>query len=460
MSLSVSARAVHHPLKAPFRISRGVKTAAEVVVVEVRSGDHIGRGESVPYARYDETVAGVLAQLKPVLAVLQRDGEGNIDHGAALAVLAPGAARNALDCALWDLRAKLTGVSVAEATGLPVPASLVTAVTVSLDAPEAMAAAARAVADAPLIKIKLSAEDPAARLRAVAAAAPNARFIVDPNEGWTFEILHGLRALLADLPIALVEQPLPADADGALDGYDPPYVICADESVHVGGDLAALRSRYPYPETLSDALALNSFTAAVTVINRGYPGDTAQMGLDRWTAASATDVAILMYGTNDGKALAVPVDTFKKNMAKMIEREFTKNAVVILISPPLVNDVVSNTNIASYTIALHQLAQEYNVLIIDAKEQLGDSVETKAYIKGAAGPLLPGSATTVCGARRARRSAARAGATAGAGRAAVAVVPASAVRARGVRAPGVRATAVALTGSPEGVRRTGRHRGR
>jgi L-alanine-DL-glutamate epimerase-like enolase superfamily enzyme len=244
MSLSVTARAVHHPLKAPFRISRGVKTAAEVVVVEARAGGHVGRGESVPYGRYDETVAGVLAQLQPAMAMLERAGEGNIDHGAALALLPPGAARNALDCALWDLRARLTGVSVAEATGLPVPTSLVTAVTVSLDTPEAMAAAALAVAAAPLIKIKLGAEDPAARLRAVAAAAPDARLIVDPNEGWTFEILHGLRSLLADLPIALVEQPLPADADQALEGYDPPYMICADESVHVGGDLAALRGRY------------------------------------------------------------------------------------------------------------------------------------------------------------------------------------------------------------------------
>ena len=244
MSLSVTARAVHYPLKAPFRISRGVKTAAEVVVVEARADGEVGRGESVPYGRYDETVDGVLAQLKPALAVLEREGDDNIDHGAALALLPPGAARNALDCALWDLRARRTGVSVAESTGLPVPPALITAVTVSLDAPEAMAAAAWAVADAPLIKIKLSAEDPAACLRAVAAAAPNARFIVDPNEGWTFDILHGLRSLLADLPIALVEQPLPADADEALDGYDPPYVICADESVHVGGDLAALRSRY------------------------------------------------------------------------------------------------------------------------------------------------------------------------------------------------------------------------
>lgn len=240
MSLSATARAVHHPLKAPFRISRGVKTAAEVVVVEVQADGHVGRGESVPYGRYDETVEGVLDQLKPALAVLEREG----DDGAALALLTPGAARNALDCALWDLRARRTGVSVAEATGLPVPTALITAVTVSLDTPEAMGAAALAVADAPLIKIKLGAEDPAARLRAVAAAAPNSRFIVDPNEGWTFEVLHGLRSLLADLPIALVEQPLPAGADDPLDGYDPPYVICADESVHVGGDLAALRGRY------------------------------------------------------------------------------------------------------------------------------------------------------------------------------------------------------------------------
>jgi len=240
MSLHLTARAVDHPLKAPFRISRGVKTAANVVVVEAHQDGHVGRGESVPYARYDESVESVLAQLQPALDALAGDG----NEGAALALLPPGAARNALDCALWDLRARRTGISVAEATGLPVPPSMITAVTVSLDSPEAMGIAARAVADAPLIKIKLSAEDPAACLQAVAAAAPDSRFIVDPNEGWTFEILHGLRSLLADLPIALVEQPLPAGADQALDGYDPPYVICADESVHVGGDLAALRGRY------------------------------------------------------------------------------------------------------------------------------------------------------------------------------------------------------------------------
>lgn len=235
MSIAVSARPVSHPLKAPFRISRGVKTAAEVVEVIAQADGHVGRGESVPYARYGETVDSVLAQLAPALAA---------DPEAARDALQPGAARNALDLALWDLRARRTGVSVAEATGLPIPTDLVTAVTVSLDTPEAMEVAARAVADAPLIKIKLSAEDPAARLRAVAAAAPNARFIVDPNEGWTFEILRNLKPLLSDLPIALVEQPLPAGEDQALEGWDPPFTVCADESVHVGGDLAALRGRY------------------------------------------------------------------------------------------------------------------------------------------------------------------------------------------------------------------------
>jgi L-alanine-DL-glutamate epimerase-like enolase superfamily enzyme len=236
MSIAASARPVSHPLKAPFRISRGVKTAAEVVEVVAQVDGHVGRGESVPYARYGETMESVLAQL--ALALTADDVE------AACAALPPGAARNALDLALWDLRAGRTGVSVAEAAGLPIPQDLVTAVTVSLDTPEAMGEAARAVADAPLIKIKLSAEDPAARLRAVAAAAPQSRFIVDPNEGWTFDILDGLKSLLADLPIALVEQPLPAGEDQALEGWDPAFTICADESVHVGGDLAALRGRY------------------------------------------------------------------------------------------------------------------------------------------------------------------------------------------------------------------------
>jgi L-alanine-DL-glutamate epimerase-like enolase superfamily enzyme len=240
MQRTVSIAHVSHRLKAPFRISRGVKTAAEVVVVEVVEGELIGRGESVPYARYDETVDSVIAQLQPAAQAL-RDGARPHD---ALALLTAGAARNALDCALWDLQAKREGLSVEALTALRVPDSLITAVTVSLDGVEAMGAAARAVASAPLIKVKLSAEDPAARLLAVAKAAPDARLIVDPNEGWDFAILDGLKPVLSDLNIALVEQPLPAGADQALEGYDPPYPICADESVHTAEDLAALRGRY------------------------------------------------------------------------------------------------------------------------------------------------------------------------------------------------------------------------
>jgi L-alanine-DL-glutamate epimerase-like enolase superfamily enzyme len=240
MQRTVSITHVSHRLKAPFRISRGVKTAAEVVVVEIVDGELIGRGESVPYARYDEKIDSVLAQLLPAAQILR---EGARPHDA-LALLTPGAARNALDCALWDLRAKREGLSVEALTALRVPDSLVTAVTVSLDSPEAMGAAARAVASAPLIKVKLSADDPAARLLAVARAAPDARLIVDPNEGWDFAMLDGLKPVLSDLNIALVEQPLPADQDQALEGYDPPYPICADESVHTAEDLAALKGRY------------------------------------------------------------------------------------------------------------------------------------------------------------------------------------------------------------------------
>ena len=240
MRRTVSIAHVSHRLKAPFRISRGVKTAAEVVVVEIVEDGLIGRGESVPYARYDETVDSVIAQLQPAAQALR---DGATPH-EALALLPAGAARNALDCALWDLRARREGLSVEALTALPVPDTLITAVTVSLDTPEAMAAATLAVAAAPLIKVKLSAEGPAARLLAVAKAAPHARLIVDPNEGWDFAILDGLKPILSDLNIALVEQPLPAGEDMALDGYDPPYPICADESVHVARDLAALRGRY------------------------------------------------------------------------------------------------------------------------------------------------------------------------------------------------------------------------
>lgn len=228
MPRTLRARPERLPLRAPFRISRGVKTHAEVVVVELEEDGLVGRGECVPYARYGETVESVLAQL--------RSGERS--------ALPPGAARNALDCARWDLEARRTGVSAAERLGLAKPGPVVSAVTVSLDAPEAMARAAAAVADAPLLKVKLDADDPAARLEAVAAAAPGARLIVDPNEGWTVEILAQMAETIARLRVALVEQPLPAGEDAALEGLSYPVPICADETVHTRADLARVAGRY------------------------------------------------------------------------------------------------------------------------------------------------------------------------------------------------------------------------
>ncbi|MBX3479052.1 MAG: dipeptide epimerase [Caulobacter sp.] len=240
MLCTATVRRQRWPLKAPFRISRGVKTAAETVIVQLRRGDACGRGEGTPYPRYGESLDGVMAALAPALEAFEA---GAADE-SLLSSLPPGAARNALDCALWDLEARESGRSVAQLTGLRRPVSVVCAVTISLDTPQAMADAARVSAAAPLIKIKLDADNPAGRLRAVAEAAPHARFIVDPNESWSRAILDELRPLLADLPIALIEQPLPADQDGALEGFDPPAPVCADESLHTAADLAGMRGRY------------------------------------------------------------------------------------------------------------------------------------------------------------------------------------------------------------------------
>jgi len=237
-SCSVSRR--RWPLKAPFRISRGVKTASETVMVELRRGEAVGRGESVPYPRYGESVDGVVAALETVAGAFEA-GEAD---AALLAMLPAGAARNALDCALWDLRARETGRTVAAMTGLVRPERLVCAVTISLDEPEAMAAAARAAADAPLVKVKLDGDLVEQRLLAVGQAAPHSRLIIDPNEGWTLDILRDVSPLLARLDIALIEQPLPADDDHGLEGFVPPAPVCADESVHTADKLAQLKGRY------------------------------------------------------------------------------------------------------------------------------------------------------------------------------------------------------------------------
>jgi L-Ala-D/L-Glu epimerase / N-acetyl-D-glutamate racemase len=228
------------PLATPFRISRGVRVTANVVVVEIKQGNSRGRGEAVPYARYGETVESVLEQLRGVATAIA----GGMTREALQEAMPPGAARNALDCALWDLSASLTGHSVTAQLGQgPLPA-LTSALTVGLDTPAAMQAAAVRLRAAPLIKVKVDASNPEAQLRAVRAGAPDTRLIVDPNESWTMEILEAMQPVLVDVRVELIEQPLPAQDDAALEGFLPALPICADESCHIAADLPKLLGRY------------------------------------------------------------------------------------------------------------------------------------------------------------------------------------------------------------------------
>jgi L-alanine-DL-glutamate epimerase-like enolase superfamily enzyme len=228
------------PLATPFRISRGVKTIADVVVVEIEEGTARGRGEAVPYLRYGESVASVMEQLQHITYALA----GGITRAQLQYALPPGAARNAADCALWDLEASLTGRSVAEQLGAgPVPA-LTTALTVGIDTPQRMREAAERLKDAPLIKVKLDAAAPEAQLRAVRAGAPAARLIADPNESWNIEILKSMQAVMLETAVELIEQPLPAAADSALEGFRSTIPVCADESCHLAQDIPLLARKY------------------------------------------------------------------------------------------------------------------------------------------------------------------------------------------------------------------------
>jgi L-alanine-DL-glutamate epimerase-like enolase superfamily enzyme len=233
----------HHDsfaLSRPFRISRGVKTVADVVTVTIREGDHVGRGEGVPYPRYGESVTSALADIERVRGLIEQ-GAGRID---LMAALEPGAARNALDCALWDLESRASNSGVAAMIGGCPLGATATALTVAIDQSEAMARAAAALADAPLLKIKVDASDPAAMIRAVRAAAPAPALIVDPNESWDQQLVEAMQPVLVEARVALLEQPVPADADEWLQAFTPAVPICADESVHVAADLERVARRY------------------------------------------------------------------------------------------------------------------------------------------------------------------------------------------------------------------------
>ncbi|MFG1478997.1 N-acetyl-D-Glu racemase DgcA [Xanthobacter sp. V4C-4] len=229
----------HFPIAGTFTIARGSKTEAVVVVARLEADGVCGQGECVPYGRYGETVEGVAAAIAATAPAIA----GGLGRAGLQALLPAGAARNALDCAFWDLEAKRSGVPAAVAAGLPPLRPLETAFTLSLDTPAAMAAAA-AGAGRPLLKLKLGAPGDRERLAAVRAAVPAARLIVDANEGWDADALPGLLAACAAVGVELVEQPLPAAADAALADMAHPVPICADESVHDRAGLAALRARY------------------------------------------------------------------------------------------------------------------------------------------------------------------------------------------------------------------------
>ena len=228
------------PVAGAFTIARGSRTEVRVVVAELRDGPHRGRGECVPYARYGESVEGVVAAIEAMRAPLA----AGRDRTALQAGMAAGAARNAVDCALWDLEAKRGGKPAHVLGGLAPPKPLPTAYTISLATPDAMAAATRAAAARPLLKIKLGADGDAERLAAVREAAPEAELIVDANEGWSANNLGANLAACARAGVTLIEQPLPAGADAALAGIEGPPLICADESLHDRASLLGLRGRY------------------------------------------------------------------------------------------------------------------------------------------------------------------------------------------------------------------------
>jgi L-alanine-DL-glutamate epimerase-like enolase superfamily enzyme len=235
----LTVRIERWPISGSFVISRGAKTEATVVVAEISDGEVTGCGECVPYARYSETPESVVAAIES----LGKAVEEGLDRSGLQRKLPAGAARNALDCALWDLAAKRAGKRAWELTGLPAPQPVTTAYTLSLDTPEAMAAAARAV-KYPLLKLKLGARGDVDRVISVRAARPDARLIVDANEGWQASNLEENMEACAAARVELVEQPLPAAEDGALATIERTVPVCADESAHDRASLAKIKGKY------------------------------------------------------------------------------------------------------------------------------------------------------------------------------------------------------------------------
>jgi L-Ala-D/L-Glu epimerase len=238
-TLKIEAKEEIWLLNHPFRISRGSRTEACVVTVSMNDGQYTGRGEGVPIARYNQSAASVLAEIESI------HGAGDLDRDKLQQLLAAGAARNAMDCALWDLEAKRSGKRVWELANIPIADQVETSFTISLDTPARMGRAAAAAIDLPILKLKLCGDDgDLARVKAVRAAAPKARLLIDANESWSPQHYRNAVLQLKELGVELIEQPFPADADEILETLDHPIPVCADEGCHTTADLPRLRNRY------------------------------------------------------------------------------------------------------------------------------------------------------------------------------------------------------------------------
>ncbi len=240
--LSLTVRAEDWPLAKAFIIARGSKITAQVVTVELTLDGKRGRGECVPYARYGENIDSVINQIEGIRGHLK----AGMDPMALQEQMPAGAARNAVDCALWDLEAKGCGQSVYAQLGLTVPRSVASVQTISLDDPDVMLAEAQAIQNFPVIKIKLDSTDVMARIEAVHKGAPKARLIIDANESWSFSLLNQMAARLAEQGVVMIEQPLKAGDDALLANYSGPVPLGADESCHTSADLARLAPFYDF----------------------------------------------------------------------------------------------------------------------------------------------------------------------------------------------------------------------
>ena len=237
--MRIEARKEIFPLNQPFRISRGSRTEACVITAIVSDGEYTGRGEGVPIARYNQSAESVLAEIESIASA------DDLDRHKLPELLPAGSARNALDCALWELEAKHSGKRVWELASIPISEQVVTSFTISLDTPRRMAEAAAAAVDLPILKLKLCGDDnDLARVEAVRAAAPQVRLLIDANESWSVRHYRNTVSALKELGVELIEQPFSVDSDEVLETLNHPIPLCADESCHTTVDLARLRNRY------------------------------------------------------------------------------------------------------------------------------------------------------------------------------------------------------------------------